>query len=282
MFSFMYVVHAEVFVSIYVHIKKTTRIYIHTYIHTYAYIQLAETPSVSGQDTALTATITHAGAGSYTFSRLVTKAGKYLISLLIDKEFVSGSPLVMNVIVGDVHAAACIGEGAGVVSGTVGQNMPVRVRIRDRFGNALTYGATVGAVTMNVVYANGERTSATLQQNAAYRDAVYTTSVRELQAGNVAVSIQIGGTPMAGSTFVSHCVYMSVVAGTWSVSYLCICIHISSILVGIHGTPSVEEHLVDPTCNSMILQVYTSFNALGTHVSTHIFLSTCMYVYTFG
>jgi hypothetical protein len=172
----------------------------------YAYIQLAETPSVSGQVAALTATITHAGAGSYTFSRLVTKAGKYLVSILIDKEFLSGSPLVMSVMVGDAHAAACIGEGAGLVSGTAGQQMPVRVRIRDRFGNALAYGATVGAVTMNVVFANGDRTSSTLQQDAAYQDAVYTTSIRETQAGNVAVSIQIGGTPMAGSTFVSYCV----------------------------------------------------------------------------
>jgi hypothetical protein len=181
--------------------------------------QLLDTTSLPGQDMVHASALSHAGGGSYTFSVLVTKAGTYLVAVLIDSSHVTGTPARVSVTVAGASPAASVAEGAGVVSGLVGVQMPIRVRVADAYGNALAYGASIGAVTVNIVFVNGDRSMLTLQQDAAYGEAVYTTLIRETAQGNLAVSIQIAGVPMAGSTFVSACalvpcLYMSLTLGS--------------------------------------------------------------------
>lgn len=79
------------------------------------------------------------GDGSYDFEYVVSRAGDYKLSVLLNDDFdILGSPFPVRVAAAVVHAPSSTVKGSGISSAVLGKPINFEILMRDRFGNHAT------------------------------------------------------------------------------------------------------------------------------------------------
>lgn len=81
-------------------------------------------------------TVRDLGDGSYDFAYVVSMAGNYKLSVLLNDEFdISGSPFPVRIAAAVVHAPSSTVKGPGISSTVLAEPTDFEISTRDRFGN---------------------------------------------------------------------------------------------------------------------------------------------------